>query len=378
MIELEGFVELDRRFRRLKNNLAQEASALGTYLYDPLDRLIGRETNSNQTPPRQAFVFDGNQIVLQFAGSSSAALEAQDLATRYLWGPSVDMLLAREQVSTDTYQTYQESPPPETVEWMLLDGQNTVRDEVIYDFTNSSVSYVHVNDDSYGNDLDGSGDFNPIAWTGRFHDWQTGLQWNGSTQGGGRWYNPSLGRWMSEDSIGFAGGTTCLYCYCGNSPTNEVDPSGLQSPGYGALPNPRFELPPNPPIVPGGDPNNNCYNYACDRMFPTGPKFWQVGSTIGFGSSPNSCKALTERVKKERGAVDPDYWTGKCPKGYHRIRLWLLPGNDYHFYRQDPNADNLLVGWSDKPGTCQVRKNLPNPWEYEPGYQNCGDLCVPD
>ena len=41
-----------------------------------------------------------------------------------------------------------------------------------------------------------------------------------------RWYDPSVGRWLSEDPISFAGGDANLYRYCGNGPTNGTDPSG--------------------------------------------------------------------------------------------------------------------------------------------------------
>ena len=41
-----------------------------------------------------------------------------------------------------------------------------------------------------------------------------------------RFYSPSLGRFMSEDPIGLAGGDVSLYRYCQNSPVNWVDPDG--------------------------------------------------------------------------------------------------------------------------------------------------------
>ncbi|MGI9086904.1 MAG: RHS repeat-associated core domain-containing protein [Chthoniobacterales bacterium] len=44
-----------------------------------------------------------------------------------------------------------------------------------------------------------------------------------------RAYNPALGRFMSEDPIGFGGGDTNLFRYCGNDPVNFVDPSGLST-----------------------------------------------------------------------------------------------------------------------------------------------------
>lgn len=45
-------------------------------------------------------------------------------------------------------------------------------------------------------------------------------------------FDPTVGRFMHEDPIRFEGGTSNLDEYCGNSPTNATDPSGLQSPIY--------------------------------------------------------------------------------------------------------------------------------------------------
>jgi RHS repeat-associated protein len=41
-----------------------------------------------------------------------------------------------------------------------------------------------------------------------------------------RYYNPALGRFISEDPIAFHGGDVNLYSYVGSSPTNFTDPSG--------------------------------------------------------------------------------------------------------------------------------------------------------
>jgi len=53
------------------------------------------------------------------------------------------------------------------------------------------------------------------------YDQETGLYHMGA-----RYYDPVLGRWLSEDPAGIAGGTN-LYTYAGNDPVNGRDPSGL-------------------------------------------------------------------------------------------------------------------------------------------------------
>jgi hypothetical protein len=41
------------------------------------------------------------------------------------------------------------------------------------------------------------------------------------------YYDPSTGRFTVEDQVGFGGGDSNLYRYVGNSPTNAIDPFGL-------------------------------------------------------------------------------------------------------------------------------------------------------
>ncbi len=49
-----------------------------------------------------------------------------------------------------------------------------------------------------------------------------------------RYYDPAVGRFISEDPIGFGGGDINLYAYVGNNPINFVDPFGLERAGIGS------------------------------------------------------------------------------------------------------------------------------------------------
>ena len=42
-----------------------------------------------------------------------------------------------------------------------------------------------------------------------------------------RYYDPTIGRFLSEDPLGLGGGDLTLYSYAGNNPLVFVDPSGL-------------------------------------------------------------------------------------------------------------------------------------------------------
>ena len=161
------------------------------------------------------FVYEGNQIVLQFDRTDGNAMAASDLSHRYLWGPAVDQLMADEQVSNSGL-----------VVWALTDNENTVRDLAVYNSqTNTTTIVNHQVFSAYGQMV---GQTNPsslptadclFGYTGRPFDAATGLQNNDN-----RWYDAVTGRWLSQDPV--EAGTN-FYCYCGNEPTNAVDPSGL-------------------------------------------------------------------------------------------------------------------------------------------------------
>jgi RHS repeat-associated protein len=108
----------------------------------------------------------------------------------------------------------------------------------------SGTLQTHYTYDPFGaTTASGTSSTNGGQFTGREND-STGL-YNYRA----RYHNPIIGRFTSEDPIGFHGGVN-LYTYVGNGPTNFVDPSGTQ-----ALPLPK----PGPgPVVIG----------------PVGPLIW--------------------------------------------------------------------------------------------------------
>ncbi|MEW6296038.1 MAG: RHS repeat-associated core domain-containing protein [Candidatus Diapherotrites archaeon] len=74
----------------------------------------------------------------------------------------------------------------------------------------------------------------PMQFSTKPYDEKTGLSYYGY-----RFYVPALGRWLTRDPLGEAGGIN-LYGFTGNNPINSIDPWGLTFDGPGwDIPEPR-------------------------------------------------------------------------------------------------------------------------------------------
>jgi RHS repeat-associated protein len=167
-----------------------------SYTYDVNDRRISKKIDGVVA---ERYVYDGANIALVFDG---AGVQTH----RYLYGTGVDQILADERGGS--------------VVWALADNLGTVRDVV----DGSGVVLNRVTYDSYGRVVSQT---NPAVefrygYTGREQDNETGLDYYRA-----RYYDSAVGRFISEDPLGFSAGDGNLYRYVGNSPTNFIDPSGL-------------------------------------------------------------------------------------------------------------------------------------------------------
>ena len=176
------------------------ATQVVEYTYDYLDRRIRKtvDTDGDGTVDEYAYqVHRGDHLALEFIDPDGLADDAHDpaVAHRYLYGAAVDQILAVEDSGG-------------SVLWGLDDHQGTIRD--VIDSTGALVRHVEYT--AFGRHANGTA---PIAdflfgFTGRPFDGDTALY-----DYRARWYDPEVGRFASEDPLGFTAGDANLYRYVG-------------------------------------------------------------------------------------------------------------------------------------------------------------------
>ena len=171
-------------------------TAVARYTYDAVGRRIGVVEGSSS----RWTVYDGVAPVLDFNGTGAQT-------ARYLQGPAVDEVLARETSGV-------------AVAWYLADRLGTVRDLV--DNTGAVIDHV-----DYGVFGTVTGETSPSAgdrfkFAGLEYDAATGL--NLAVH---RVLLSPAGIWASTDPLGFAAGDANLYRYVGNDAQDWSDAGGL-------------------------------------------------------------------------------------------------------------------------------------------------------
>ena len=198
MVTAFGYDHRNRLVRIEKRDAADNLLSTISYTYDGLDRRISTSVNGQVTTT----VYDGDNAWADFN-------TAADVETRYMFGDGPDSLIARSRPTGET-------------DWYLADRLGTVRD--IVDSDGNLLN--HIDYDSFGGVFSqtdaAQGD--RFLFTGREFSEATGLYYYRN-----RYYDPGLGRFISEDPMGFDAGDFNLYRYVNNSPLNGTDPTGEQT-----------------------------------------------------------------------------------------------------------------------------------------------------
>jgi RHS repeat-associated protein len=179
-----------------ENRLTQVTLPNGTvinYKYDALGRRIQRTTSAGAD---ERYVYDGQNVIQDLNSSSS-------VVTSYLNGPGLDNHLRQTNSSNGT-------------SYFLTDhlGSTVGLTDASGNLT-ESIGY-----DSFGNHVVSTN--TRYTYTGRERDPDTGLMYYRA-----RFYDPQVGRFLSEDPLGFGGGDINLYGYVWQSPLRSRDPLGL-------------------------------------------------------------------------------------------------------------------------------------------------------
>jgi RHS repeat-associated protein len=180
-------------------NVEANGVMVATYTYNALGQRIGIKDNGTQTWT----VYNGNSADANpYADFSSSG----SLQTRYLDGLAVDQIYGQTSSSGST-------------EWYLTDqlgsvvaiaSTSAVLDQVTYDPFGNIVTQTNATDAVR------------FGFAGMEFDSVTGLYYDHA-----RYYDPEIGRFISQDPKGFAAGDTNLYRYVNNSPAAAADVDGM-------------------------------------------------------------------------------------------------------------------------------------------------------
>ncbi len=175
-----------------------------------------------------SFVYDGtgrrvNKNTISYVYDSAGNLIAQSNGLQFIYDNSG----VAGVIYADKQYFYRKDAQGNIVAILDRDGNIVVK--YIYDCWGN-----HAVLDANGQDIVNMqhiGNLNPFRYRGYYYDTETGLYYLQT-----RYYDPELGRFISQDSIEYADYESVnglnLYAYCGNNPVMYVDPSGMKAKWY--------------------------------------------------------------------------------------------------------------------------------------------------
>ncbi len=175
-----------------------------------------------------SFVYDGtgrrvNKNTISYVYDSAGNLIAQSNGLEFIYDNSG----VAGVIYADKQYFYRKDAQGNIVAILDRDGNIVVK--YIYDCWGN-----HAVLDANGQDIVNMqhiGNLNPFRYRSYYYDTETGLYYLQT-----RYYDPELGRFISQDSIEYADYESVnglnLYAYCGNNPVMYVDPSGMKAKWY--------------------------------------------------------------------------------------------------------------------------------------------------
>jgi RHS repeat-associated protein len=164
-----------------------------SFKYDPFGRRIEKVTASGTT----IYTYDGANFIAEYNAAGA-------LLAKYAQGAGIDEPLA---ISRSGQVGYYDADGLGSITWVI---DNTLTPLATYTY------------DAFGKRVTTGGSLvNPFQYTGREWDQEASLYYYRA-----RYYDPQIGRFISEDPIGFKAGIN-YYRYVRNNPANLTDPKGL-------------------------------------------------------------------------------------------------------------------------------------------------------
>jgi RHS repeat-associated protein len=187
------------------------------FVYDYMGRRIQKKvygwnvgTGTYLLQSTTKFVYDGWNLTAELDGTYSTVrsyLWGQDISDSLQGAGGISGLLMTTEAGTSYVVGYDGSG---NVAVLVNTGAGTI-----------AASYEY---DSFGNILKATGTYagkNPFKFSTRYTDSESGLVYFGY-----RYFNPSMGNWLSRDPMEEEGGLS-LYNFVNNNPINVVDRLGL-------------------------------------------------------------------------------------------------------------------------------------------------------
>ena len=247
-----------------------------SYIYDPFGRRVEKVSPSGTT----VYAYDGSALL----GTYTATGTPQQQFTP---GPGTNSTLAVTQGSASSF--YEQDA------LMSVTSLSSASGSIV-----DSNSYT-----AFGTPTTSGNVASQMLFAGMVYDKTTGLYYDNV-----RYYDPGLGRFISEDPSGMKGGIN-LYDYTGNDPSTLVDPTGLCGGPSGAPPPP--------------DPNNaqqvtkECQQGFYNSGFGKAVNFMSLGSLVpGWGPDP------TESAKEWILAIAGKGGGGKAIPSSSRTDRFML------------------------------------------------------
>jgi RHS repeat-associated protein len=187
----------------------RNGTLIARYSYDVLGRRIAKRVYSTVTGGADAytrFVYHGNHVAFEADSGAGGTIK---IWKRYVWGMGTDDLIAvRDSSSGTAVHSY-----------AVKDKLGSVRGLVKRDGTWQYSKRFG----PYGAEVEASGTDVGLRyrWTGREYDAETGFYYFRA-----RYYEPAARRFISEDPIGYGGGSN-LYAYVDGQVLEARDPTGL-------------------------------------------------------------------------------------------------------------------------------------------------------